>query len=73
MIKHAQLKKEYMARKDYKLLAAEFRRIRYKYPDLSAQTRNILDDLRTGLAIELGKDNPRFDQYKFNKACGEEF
>jgi len=61
-----------MTRKDYKLLAAEFRRIKYKYPELPAQTKNIFDDLRTGLAIELAKDNPRFDQYKFNKACGEE-
>ena len=41
-----------MTRKDYKLIAQEFRRIQYKYVELSAQTKNIIDDLRVGLAIE---------------------
>jgi len=59
-----------MTRKNYKLIAQEFRRIQYKYPELSAQTKNIIDDLRTGLANEMAKENPRFNHYKFNKACG---
>jgi hypothetical protein len=59
-----------MTRKDYKLIAQELRRIQYKYVELSAQTKNIIDDLRVGLAIELAKENPRFNHYKFNKACG---
>jgi len=61
-----------MTRKDYKLIAQEFRRIQYYYPELSAQTKNVIEDLRTGLAIELGKENTRFNHYKFNKACGKE-
>jgi hypothetical protein len=59
-----------MISKDYKLIAQEFRRIQYKYPELSAQTKNIIDDLRVGLAIEMVKENPKFNHYKFNKACG---
>jgi len=73
MIKYARLKKEFMTRKDYQLIATEFRRIRYTYPELSVQTKNILDDLRIGLALELAKENLRFNQYKFNKACGADF
>jgi len=61
-----------MTRKDYQLIAYEFRRVQYKYPQLSAQIQNVIDDLRAGLAIELGKDNPKFNHYKFNKACGRE-
>jgi hypothetical protein len=59
--------------KTYKLIAQEFRKIYYKYPDISAQTKNIIDELRVSLAIELEKENPRFNHYKFNKACGEGF
>ena len=60
-----------MTRKGYQLIAQEFRRISYKYPELSAQTKNIIDDLRVNLVIKLGKYNPKFSHYKFNKACGE--
>ena len=59
-----------MTRKDYKLIAQEFRRIYYKNPELSAQMKNMIDDLRVNLALELAKENPRFNHYKFNKACG---
>jgi hypothetical protein len=59
-----------LTRKDYKLIAQEFRKIYYKFPEISAQTKNIIDELRIGLAIELEKDNPRFNHYKFTKACG---
>jgi hypothetical protein len=63
MIKNAQLKKEYMTRKDYLLIAQEFRTIYYKNPELSAQAKNIIDALRVNLAIELAKENPRFNHY----------
>ena len=61
-----------MTRKGYTLIAQGFWRISYKYPEILAQTKNIIDDLRVGLAIALWKDNPRFSHYKFNKACGED-
>ena len=70
MIKHAQLRKENMTRKAYKLIAQEFRRIYYKYPEISAQTKNIIDDLKVGLANKFAEENPKFNHYKFNKACG---
>ena len=59
-----------MIRKDYTLLAQEFWRIYYKYPEISAQIKNIIDDLCIGLAIALEKENPKFNYYKFTKACG---
>jgi hypothetical protein len=62
--------KNTMTRKDYTLIAQEFRKIYYKHPEMSAQTKNIIDDLRIGLAIALEKENPRFNHYKFTKACG---
>jgi hypothetical protein len=57
-----------MTRKNYNLIAQEFRRIYYKYPELSAQMKNIIDDLRVSLAIRFGNENPKFNHYKFNKA-----
>jgi hypothetical protein len=61
-----------MTRKDYKLIAQEFRRIQYQNPELSAQTQNSIEDLRLGLAFALEKENPKFSHYEFNKACGKD-
>jgi len=61
-----------MTRKEYQLVAAEFRRIKYMFPELPPQMKNMLDYLRIGLAIALAKENPKFNHYKFNKACGED-
>lgn len=61
-----------MTRKDYNLIAKEFWRIYYKFSNLSPEAKNILDALRVSLAIELAKENPQFNFYKFNKVCGEE-
>lgn len=50
-----------MTKKDYELIAGVFARTAWD---------DIAKSMAVNLAIELEKDNPRFDRAKFLTACG---
>lgn len=56
-----------MSRKDYRLIAAVFRALSEVQ---NAEAREMHRALVRALALELKKQNPRFNSYIFSAACG---
>jgi hypothetical protein len=57
-----------MTKKDYEAIAERIARLADKYQH--DEGRNIIAEVVEDLAEEFAEENPRFDFYKFVKACG---
>lgn len=62
-----------MTRKDYVLLAEAINGVQQNWrgeDDLARLVRGAVYNVAERIALELAKDNPRFDYRKFMEACG---
>jgi len=55
-----------MSRKDYIALAAIIK----AHLQVTSLDRGILSSVAEAIAVQCGRDNPRFDRMRFMRACG---
>ena len=61
-----------MTKKDYELIASTINDELTAFNDLHVHSSHQVKLLVNGIAIALGKSNPKFDRAKFLEACGIE-
>lgn len=59
-----------MTKKDYKLIANAFAAVTEIHAHSDQYTKHIIRQVAKELAVDLLRDNPRFDRDKFFEACG---